>query len=45
MLAKKLLVDKTKKCLPGVICKGLNRKTLSGEAFCFLEKRFLLIVI
>ena len=36
-------IDKTKKCILGVMCKVLNRKTLSGEAFCFLEKRLLVI--
>ena len=36
-------IDKTKKCILGVMCKVLNRKTLSGEAFCFLERCLLLI--
>ena len=30
-------------CLLGVVCKVLNGKTLSGEAFCFLEKCLLSI--
>ena len=30
-------------CLLGVICKGSNRKTLSGETFCFLEEHLLSI--
>ena len=30
-------------CLLGVICKVSNRKTLSGETFCFLEKPLLSI--
>ena len=34
---------KTKKCILGVLSKVLNRKTLSGEAFCFLEKHLPLI--
>ena len=29
-------------CLLGVICKVSKRKTLTGETFCFLEKRLLL---
>ena len=33
-------IDKKKKCILGVMCKVLNRKTLSGEAFCFLDKQF-----
>ena len=36
-------IDKKKKCILGVMCKVLNRKTLSGEAFCFLEKHLPLI--
>ena len=28
-------------CLLGVICKVSNRKTMSGETFCSLEKRLL----
>ena len=45
MVAKKLLVDdKITACvkqifLLGDIRKVFNRKTLSGETFCFLEKR------
>ena len=34
---------KTKKCILGVMSKVLNRKTLPGEAFCFLEKHLPLI--
>ena len=43
MVAKKLLVDEKQICLPCVICNVLNRKTLGGETFCFLKKRFLYI--
>ena len=45
---KKLLVDdKITACvkeiyLLGVVYKVLNRKTLSGETYCFPEKRLLL---
>ena len=44
---KKLLVDDNitafvkEICLLGVVCKVSNRKTLSGETFCFPEKRLL----
>ena len=44
MVEKKLLVnDKitasvNQICLLGVICKNSNRKILSGETFCFLER-------
>ena len=47
MVAKKLLVDDKRIacvkqiCLLGVICKVSNRKTLSDETFCFLEKHLL----
>ena len=47
MVAKKLLVDDKRIacvkqiCLLGVICKVSNRKALSGETFCFLEKHLL----
>ena len=43
IVAKKLLVDeKITACvkqifLQGVVCNVLNRKTSSGEIFCFLE--------
>ena len=49
MLGKKLLVDDKRIaclkqiCLLGVICKVWDRKTLSGETFCFLEKCLLSI--
>ena len=49
MVAKKLLEDdKITACvkqiyLLGVICKVLNRKTLSGETFRFFEKHLLSI--
>ena len=49
MVAKKLLVDDQitpcvkQICHLGVICKVSNRKTLFGETFCFLEKRWLSI--
>ena len=49
MAAKTLLVDRKitacvkQICLLGVVCKVLNRKTLSGEAFCSLEKCLLSI--
>ena len=48
--AKKFLVhDKITACakeivLLGVVCKVSNRKTLSGETFCFPEKRLLSIL-
>ena len=48
--AKKFLVhDKITTCakelvLLGVVCKVSNRKTLSGETFCFPEKRLLSIL-
>ena len=51
MVAKKLLVDdKITACvkqviLLGVKCKVTNRKTLSGETVCLLEKRLLLIFL
>ena len=41
IVAKKLPVDDENNsvvkeiCLLGVICKGLNRKILSGETFCY----------
>ena len=41
IIAKKLPVDDKNNsvvkeiCLLGVICKGLNRKILSGETFCY----------
>ena len=44
MVAMKLLGDDQvtpcvkKICLLGIICKVSNRKTLSSETFCFLEK-------
>ena len=47
---KKLLVDDKitacvkEICLLGVVCKVLNRKTLSVETFCFPEKRLLSIL-
>ena len=47
IVARKLLVDdQITACvrqisLLGVICKVSNRKTLTGETFCSLEKRFL----
>ena len=48
-IAKKLLVDDKKtacaknKCLLGVTtCKDSNRKTFSGETFCFLENLIIL---
>ena len=47
MAAKKLLVHykitaRVKQiCLLGVVSKVLDRKTLSGETFWFLEKRLL----
>ena len=50
MVAKKLLrYDQVTPCvkkiyLLGVICKVLNRKTLSSETFCFLEKCLLSII-
>ena len=49
MVAKKLLVDDKitacikQICLLGVICKVSNRKTLTDETFCFLDKRLLSI--
>ena len=36
-------IGKTRKCILGVMSKVLNRKTLSGETFCFLEKHLPLI--
>ena len=30
-------------CLLVVVCKVLNRKTLSSETFCFIEKRYFAI--
>ena len=45
IVVKKLLVDDKitacvkEICLLGVVCKVLNRKTLSGEIFCIPEKR------
>ena len=48
MVAKKLLLEDDMTacvkqiCLLAVICKVSNRKTLSGEIFCFFEKRLLL---
>ena len=50
IVAKKLpLDDKIAACvkeifLLGVVCKVLNRKTLSVETFCFPEKRLLSIL-
>ena len=47
IVAKKLLVDDQitayvrQICLLGVICKVSNRKTMTGETFCSLEKRLL----
>ena len=47
--AKKLLVDGKitacvkQICLLGVVCKVSDRKTLSGEKFCFLEECLLSI--
>jgi len=47
IVAKKLPVDEKitacvkQMCLQGVVCKVSNRKKLSGETFCLLEKRFL----
>ena len=44
MVEKKLLVnDKitacvNQICLLGVVCKNSNRRLLSGETFCFLER-------
>ena len=35
------VIEKRSNALLGVICKVLNRKTLSGERFCFFEKRLL----
>ena len=32
-------------CLLGVVCKVLNRKTLSGATFCFPEKHSLSILM
>ena len=49
IVAKKLLVDDQitayvrQICLLGVICKVSNRKTMTGETFCSLEKRLLSI--
>ena len=42
--AKKLLVDDKEICLVGVVCKVSNIKTLSGDTFCFPEKRLLSIL-
>ena len=48
MVAKKLLLEDDitacvkQICLLAVICKVSNRKTLSGEIFCFFEKRLML---
>ena len=42
--AKKLLVDDQEICLLGVVCNVSSRKTLSGETFCFPEKRLLSIL-
>ena len=47
MVAAKLLLDDKipacvkQICLLGITCKVSKRKTLSGETFCFLEKRLL----
>ena len=47
IVARKLLEDDQitayvrQICLLGVICKVSKRKTLTGETFCFLEKRLL----
>ena len=49
MVAKKLPVDDKitasvrQICLLVVVCKVLNRKTLSSETFCFIEKRYFAI--
>jgi len=45
-----LVDDKITACvkeifLLGVVCKGLNRRTLSGATFCFPEKRLLSILM
>ena len=49
IVVKKLLVDDKKsafaKQILGVTCKVLNRKALSGETFCFLEKCLLSIFL
>ena len=42
--AKKLLVDDQEICPLGVVCKVSSGKTLSGETFCFPEKRLLSIL-
>ena len=50
MVAKKLLADDKiaacvkQICLLDIICKVSNGKTLSGEMFCFLKKRSLIII-
>ena len=49
MVAKKLPVDNKitasvrQICLLVAVCKVLNRKTLSSETFCFIEKRYFAI--
>ena len=43
MIGKKLLVYNKRTACLGVIWKVSNRKTLSGETFCFLEKCLLSI--
>ena len=35
------VIEKRSNGLLGVICKVSNRKALSGERFCFFEKRLL----
>ena len=35
------VIEKRGNGLLGVICQVSNRKTLSGERFCFYEKRLL----
>ena len=35
------VIEKRGNGLLGVICKVSNRKALSGERFCFFEKRLL----
>ena len=50
IVLKKLLVDDKitacvkEICFLGVVCKVLNRKTLSGEIFCIPEKSLLSIL-
>ena len=39
-----MLVDDKEICVLGVACKVSSRKTLSGETFCFPEKRLLSIL-